>query len=92
MSSQLSENFWKSRFVHNMNPSFRSVWVCNLTNGIPGISTDVQLAYSWTEHTDQTKDLLVSQQKERSHLETEIQQIPVKHRGGFVPTTPPAEG
>lgn len=84
----------KSRFVH-MNPSFRSVWVYNLTNGIPGISTDIQLAYSWTEHTDHSKDLLVSQHKERSRLETENQQIPVKHRGGFVtavPTTAPAEG
>lgn len=71
----------KWRFVHNMNPSFSSVWVYNLTNGIPGNSTDVQLAYSWTEHTDHIKDLLVSQHKERSRLETEIQQIPVKHTG-----------
>lgn len=85
----------KSRFVHNMNPSFRAVWVCNLTNGIPGNSTDVQLAYGGTEHTDHIQDLLVSQHKERSHLETEIQQISVKHRGGFVtavPAAPPAEG
>lgn len=44
-------------------------------------STDVQRAYGWTEHTDHSKDLLVSQHKERSHLETEIQQIPVKDRG-----------
>lgn len=55
----------KSRFVHDMNPSFRSVWAYNLINGIPGNSTDVQLAYSSTEHTDHIKDLLVSQHKER---------------------------
>lgn len=41
----------KSRFVHNMNPSFRSVWVYNLTNGIPGNSTDVQLASLWLDRT-----------------------------------------
>lgn len=94
MSSQLSQTSEIKICTQHMNPSFRSVWVYNLTNGIPGNSTDVQLAYGWTEHTDHIKELLVSQHKERSRLEREIQQIPVKQRGGFVtavPTAPPAE-
>lgn len=58
------------------NPSFRSVWVWSLTNGIPGNFTEVQLAYSWTEYTNHgQRSVGQSAQGKGMLVKTEMQQM-----------------
>lgn len=67
----------KLRFIHNTdNPSFTSVWVCSLINGIPGNFTEVQLTYSWTEYTNHSqRSVGQSAQGKEMLIKTEMQQM-----------------